>query len=450
VGSDFVTDVLVLGAGPSGLSAALEASRGGASVVVVDPTGELGGNGAFSTGYMAFANTSMQRDRGISDSAQRFEDDMTEEAELRFASHGMLSQPIFDRELAHSFARDSGDAFEFLQGLGFGFSRFIPRPKQHSVERLVALTSPGQFRTAFISPFEQAGVRILLRHRALELVTQGGILKSAVVENEKGEQSEIDINSAVIVTTGGYQASAEMRERYRPDQDPLASYKGLDTSRGDGQKMLESIGAELINMPVIPQQVQVASRFVEECIAVNEAGVRFEDEAGPYGERVKYFLEQPGEVGYYICDARSFERHPQLIAEMPLPPKRFDTVADIARAIDCPVDALTNTVETWNATVESGVDRDPLFGRVVFPDPRIGITTPPFAVIQMAIGVSPTVGGARVTTGMEVKNSSGDVIPKVFAAGDCVGGVNAAAGLGGIHLASAVTLGRLAGRTAAA
>jgi succinate dehydrogenase/fumarate reductase flavoprotein subunit len=427
----------------------MEASRSGASVVLIDPTGELGGNGAFSTGYMAFADTSMQRDRGISDSVELFEEDMRAEAELRFASHGMLTQPVFDLDLAHCFARDSGDAFEFLKSLGFGFSRFIPRPKQHSVDRLVALTTPNQFRTAFALQLEQAGVRTMLRHRALELVTKGGIVGSAIVANEKGEQSEIDINSAVIVTTGGYQASAEMRERYRPDQDPTASYKGLDTSRGDGQKMMESIGAELINMPVIPQQVQVASRFVEECIAVNEAGIRFEDEAGPYGERVKHFLEQPGEVGYYICDARSMERHPQLVAEMPLPPKRFDAVADIARAIDCSVEALTQTIEKWNAVVESGVDRDPEFGRVVFPDPRIGIKTPPFAVIRMAIGVSPTVGGARVTTSMEVKNSSGEVIPKVFAAGDCVGGVNAAAGLGGIHLASAVTLGRVAGRAAA-
>jgi succinate dehydrogenase/fumarate reductase flavoprotein subunit len=443
------TDVLVLGAGPGGLFTAWVAAQSGASVTIVEPTGELGGNGAFSTGYMAFANSSMQREAGIEDSAELFLRDLVKEVETGIEEQGVLEQPDFDVDLAFRFASESGQAFEDMTNLGFQFGRFVPRPRQHSVDRMVALTDPGQFRDALSRVLHSLGVKVKFRHRALEFITSGGQLSGVVLANEKSEHVEQVADRAIVVATGGYQGSVEVRRRFRPDQDPTSSFKGLDTSIGDGHQMLEKAGADLINMPVIPQQVQVASRFVEECIAVNEDGRRFEDEAGPYGERMRLLLEQPGGVGYYICDARSADRYPQLIAEMPLPPKRFNSVAEIARAIDCPVAELASTIDRWNEAVESGVNRDPEFGRVIFPDPRIGIREPPYAVIPMAIGVSPTVGGAKVTVDMEVQRANGDVIPRLLAVGDCIGAVNSAAGLGGVHLASAVTLGRVAGRTAA-
>jgi succinate dehydrogenase/fumarate reductase flavoprotein subunit len=213
--------------------------------------------------------------------------------------------------------------------------------------------------------------------------------------------------------------------------------------------MLEAAGAELVNMHMVPELVKMASRLVEECIALNEAGERFEDEAGPYQERLRLLREQPGAIGYFLCDADTARRQAQLLAEIPGGTRRFATLADLARAIGAPADTVVATVDRWNSVVESGAAVDPEFGRVVFPDPRTGIRTPPYHVKQMVVGTDISAGGARVSPDMEALTPAGEVIPGLFAAGDCNGLINSAAGLGGVHLASAVTLGRVAGRSAA-
>jgi succinate dehydrogenase/fumarate reductase flavoprotein subunit len=438
------TDVLVLGAGPSGLAAAHEAALGGASVIVVDPTGEIGGNGAFSTGYMAFAGTSLQREQGINDTPGTFLADMLLEVERKREAF----DPEFGVDVATRFAEESGEAFEYLVNLGFQFGRFVSRPRQHTVDRMVVMLETIQFREIFLQLFAELGVTLRLRSRARELTSTGGVVSGALLEGTNGQQTEVRASSAVIVTTGGYQASVEMRRRYQPAFDPTTPYQGLDTIVGDGQIMLGSLGADLVNMHMVPELVQIASRLVEECIAINESGRRFHDEAGPYRERLQALRSQPGGIAYFLCDARTAERHAQLLGEMPGPAKRLGSLAEIARAISAPAEALTETVERWNTAVEGGKPDDE-FGRVVFPDPPIGIRTPPFTVVPMTVGSDISAGGARVSPEMEVLRADGTPIANLFAAGDCNGLINAAAGLGGVHLASAVTLGRVAGRSAA-
>jgi succinate dehydrogenase/fumarate reductase flavoprotein subunit len=202
-------------------------------------------------------------------------------------------------------------------------------------------------------------------------------------------------------------------------------------------------------MSVIPQYVRGPSRFVEDCIAIDGDGRRFHDEAGPYLERVAALMQQPGAIGYYFWDTRAAERNAQHIAEIPGTPKRFDDLAGVARAVGCDASTLAVTVDRWNALVASDADKDPDFGRVIFPAERTGIETPPYFVIPMVLGVGGTNGGARVSIDMAVRRQSGEVIPGLFAVGDCASGVNCAVGLGGVHLGSAVTLGRVAGRSVA-
>lgn len=441
------TDVAVLGAGPSGCSAGVEAVRAGAGVIIVEATGELGGNGAFSTGYMAFANSELQRRQGIVDSADLLVDDMVREVELQ-RSAGY--EPAFSLELAHRYASESASAYEFLVSLGFEFGRFIPRPRVHTVDRLLALKSPAQFRELFTLACDGLGIKTMLRHRATQLIMSDGRVAGVVVKRSDGDEVELRAAKGVIVATGGFQANRDMRSRYRPQMNVTLPYKGIDTAYGDGQRMLEAVGCELVNMEMIVEQVQAASRFVEDCIAVNEAGNRFHDETGPYLERRTKLSEQLGGIGYYVFDERAAQRHAQLIAEMPGPPKQFASVSEVARGIGCVSSELEQTISGWNALVESTATRDPDFGRVVFPDPRVGFRGPPFFVIRMGLGVMPTVGGARVTTNLKALHADGAVIPGVFAVGDSMGLLNPAAGLGGIHLGSGVTLGRAAGRYVAA
>lgn len=438
-------DVIVLGAGPSGLTAAHQAAIAGADVLIIDRTGEWGGNGAYSSGYMAFAGTSLQRAHGIEDSPELFLADMRAEVERKRD----YFDPEFGIDVGTRFAEESGEAFEYLAALGFEFGRFVPRPQQHSADRMVVMSRTAQFHDIYTGLLTELGVRSMARARARELIKDGKSVAGVLVERPGGTTAEVLADKATIVTTGGYQASSELRARYQPRHDPHSPYQGLDTIVGDGQLMLEAAGAELVNMHMVPELVKMASRLVEECIALNEAGERFEDEAGPYQERLRLLREQPGALGYFLCDADTARRQAQLLAEIPGGTRRFTTLADVARAIGAPADTVVATVDRWNSVVESGAAVDPEFGRVVFPDPRIGIRTPPYHVKQMVVGTDISAGGARVSPDMEALTPAGEVIPGLYAAGDCNGLINSAAGLGGVHLASAVTLGRVAGRTAA-
>lgn len=435
-------DVLVVGAGPGGVSAALEAARAGASVVIADATGEVGGNGAFSTGYIAFADSDYQRGHGITDDADRFVSDMLHEVELQREEF----HPEFDADLAYRFAMESRDSYNFLSELGFRFTRLIPRPVQHSTPRMLAIADPSRFNAGFSQAFDALNVERLLRRRVVALTTTGNRVTGARIA---GGTCEIEVRArlGVVVGAGGFQANPDLRRRYRPQQDPYSPYAGLDTAVGDGQLMMEAVGAELVNMTLIPRHICAASRFIEDSIALNGDGQRFHDEAGPYDDRVRALEAEPGGIGYYLCDAKAADRNAQHIAEMPRPAKHFTSLVDVASAIGAAPESVERTVSRWNVTVSSGVEKDPEFGRVVFPADRATIRVPPYSVIPMVMGTTFTAGGVRVTTDMEVLRSDRMVIPGLFAVGDSVGLINPASGLGGMHLSSAVTLGRVAGRT---
>lgn len=435
--------IVVLGAGPAGLSAAMAVRSAGVPATVVDVTGQLGGNGAFSTGYMAFADFAVQHQLGIRDDPDNFLRDLVAEVARIRSQHDVE----FDHDLARRYAVETRGSYEFLIGLGFRFGRLIPRPRQHTTDRMVALVDPGQFRDIFTERLGAIGAQILIRAKASCLMFSKGQVIGTVIEIG-GEVADLRA-SAVIVATGGYQANQDLRRQFG-DPSPSSPYPGLETARGDGHRMIEDVGGELVNMDLIPRLVRTSSRLVEDCIAINGDGQRFHDEAGPYEERLSALTRQAEGIGYYITDSFFGERDAQLIADMPLPPKKFQTLEAASRAVGCEPATLIATVAGWNETVENGSRQDTAFGRVVFPSPRVGLHKPPFVVIPMVMGIACTGGGARVTLDMQVVDRSGRPIPGLYAAGDCAGTINAAYGLGGIHLSSAVTMGLVAGRSAVA
>ena len=136
-------------------------------------------------------------------------------------------------------------------------------------------------------------------------------------------------------------------------------------------------------------------------------------------------------------------------ARCPSPPVRADTLTGLAAAIGVPHGALKGTVARWNAFLSGGAVRDPDFGRVVLPPGRRRCVSAPFTAVPMVEGVNFCCGGFRVTSSLQVVDVFGAAIPGLFAAGDCVGGLNPVADLGGIHICGGFTLGRVAGRAAA-
>jgi succinate dehydrogenase/fumarate reductase flavoprotein subunit len=437
-------DVVVAGGGPGGVAAALVAARLGSRVVLIEATDRLGGNAAMSSGYVTFVAGEVERDDGVVDSPQLLLDDLVAEVERQRIDF----DPFFDRDLAAEFAGQSRDAYEFLSGLGVEFGRHVSRPLQQSADRMVSLVSPSELRTAFESAARSSGVGILFKTRTRHLIFEAGRVVGIIAQTATGADLQLLAHN-VVLATGGYQASPALRRRYLPQADPNAPFQGLNSCVGDGQLAAEEVGASLVNMSLIPQLVRVGSRVVEASIAVNCQGNRFHNEPGPYRDRVLALRAQPEGRAFYICDAHGAARNIDLINQMPVAPQICATVPAAAQYIGCRVETLVNTLETWNRIVASGTETDPQFGRVVFPDPREGISEPPFYVMPMVVGASFTAGGVRVTSSMQVIGSDRNPVPGLFAVGDCVGSVLAAAGVGGLHISWALVSGMIAGRACA-
>lgn len=437
-------DVVVVGAGPGGMAAAVAAAESGARVVVLEALDEIGGNAIWSTGYLAFSGFDMQDRAGVRDSVERFFEDAAAEVARQRERYGI----VWDEVLTRRFIEGSADTYRYLRERGVAFNRFIERPTQHTAHRMVDLADTFSLQRAFVAAFAECGVEVRHRHRGRRLVVADGIVTGIDVETPDGP-SRFHAR-AVVLATGGYQAGIELRRRYQPEHLATTPYLGVPTCRGDGHVMGQAVGGDLINMTMVQPLVIVGSALVEDSIAVNIAGVRFHDEAGPYDDRVAALLAQPHRTAFYVFDHTTAENKRHLVDQMPGAAVSAPTLAALAEAIDVAPLPLVRTVDGWNALLRSGAARDPLHGRVVFPADRRGIVDGPFWASPMLIGVNFPAGGFRTTDTMAVVDVFGAVVPGLYAAGDTAGGVNPCLGLGGIHISSAFTLGFVAGRAAAA
>ena len=438
-------DVVVVGAGPGGMSAAVAASDHGASVVVLEALDEIGGNAVWSTGYLAFCDFDMQDARGLADSEEHFLADARAEVERQRELYGI----VWDEALTRLYAARSATVYRFLRKYGVSFERLIERPLQHTVHRMAKLDDTFALRPAYQKAFDERGVTVHLQTRGTQLVTEAGRVTGILAEDAKGIRRHYAARRGVVLTTGGYQAGAKLRRRYQPEHLALTPYLGVSTCRGDGHLMGQSVGGDLINMTMVQPLVMVASSFVEDAIAVNLSGERFHDEAGPYDDRVHALLRQAKREAYYIFDEATMKKSRHLVEQMPAEAISAPSLAELARKLGCPAANLEKSVADWNAFLATTGEKEPGFGRVIMPAGRRAITTGPFHATRMVLGINFPAGGFRTTQSMAVIDVYGQPIPGLYAAGDTVGGVNPCLGLGGIHISSAMTLGFVAGEAAA-
>src|SRR4051794_24600502 len=359
-------DVVVLGTGPAGMAAVSAAAAAGAEVAAVEAMEHIGGNAVWSTGYLAFVNSDMQREQGIVDDVEVFVDDARAMVDAARDQFGVE----WDEALVRLFARESAQTYRFLTERGVRFSRFIPRPRQHTVDRMAAVEDSWMFGRAFRADFERDNVRTLYETVADRLVVEDGrvtgwqahrLVDGTPLGLHAGRAPGVQAHrladappwvlparGAFVPATGGYQPNRGLRRRYQPEFVARAPYLGIDTCRGDGHLMGQAVGGDLINMTFVPPLVIVSSSVVEDAIAVNAAGERFHDEAGPYEERVERLHAQPDRRAWYVVDDVVAREKAGLIGQMPEPAVPADTLDDLAAAIGIPTGALRATVERWN------------------------------------------------------------------------------------------------------
>lgn len=531
-------DIIVLGCGPAGMTAALAAHEAGAKVAIVERFDRVGGTGAVSGGVIWVADNPRQRAAGMADSRGEAL------AYFRSLDHGDLVD-----ETIEAFVDSGPEALAFLEQIGAlkvalleGYpDYYLDRPGakpeggralDHDLfalgelgdwaERITAIEEPKPMMLretplgggSGVVPPEELQRRMANNERGFGQAMVGRLLKACLdrgiepilnVETTRlvrqGEQIvgiegrrdggpfALSARSGVILTTGGFEWDADMRQTYL--RGPMDSPASPPTARGEGLKLAMASGAQLGNMTqgwwaptlVIPDNPWpdghqraapvLIERTVPHSLMVNRRGRRFCNEAANYSALAGAFhqfdpqsYDYPNLPAWLVFDAEYVERYPigPRLPGQPVPGwiARADTLAALADKLGLPADALAATVERFNAHAEAGHDPDFERGTSAYDHfygdrTRKGaavtlgpVDRAPFYAVEIRMGLLGTNGGPRTDGAARILGHDGKSIAGLYGAGNAIacptGGIYA--GAGGT-LGPALTFGYIAGRTAA-
>ena len=357
-------------------------------------------------------------------------------------------------DLVKTLAGNSAAAIDWLDGIGAELHN-VGAFGGASVNRIHRPEKDGKTISvgSYIIPIMETacadnGVEIIFNAPVTEILMDGG---KAVGVKADG----YTVNAgAVIIASGGFGANLDMVAELKSE------LKGFVTTNapgitGDGIAMAEKVGAATVYMDQIqihPTVEQKTSALITEglrgdgAILVNAEGSRFCDEVGTRDAVSAAELAQTGGNAWLIVDQKMVDASSVIAGYIT---KGYtvqgDTYEALAEAMGVPGDALSATMDKWNAAVAAGVDED--YQRTSFANP---LDTAPYYAIQIAPGVHHTMGGIQINTAAEVLKADGTVIPGLFAAGEVTGGIHGANRLGGNAVADFVVFGKIAGESAAA
>jgi succinate dehydrogenase/fumarate reductase flavoprotein subunit len=466
------TDVLIIGAGGAGASAAIEAADAGARVMLLDAASEAGGSTALSGGLIYLGGgTPTQLACG-------FEDDSDEMYRYLLQASG----PAADETKVRLYCEQSLQHYDWLLAQGVVFKPEYYPGKHTNTPNEAALMLTGNeeawpfseqaraaprghkpqiegdhggipLMAALLSRVREKGVDLVCEARGLALVTDADGAVCGAVARIDGKERCIRAHRGVILSCGGFIMNREMVERYAPRLARGNYPNGNPNDTGGGIRMGAAAGGALTNMDegFICTPFYPPGEFLE-AIIVNEEGRRFINEDVYHGRLGSAILDRPEGRYYLLIDSRHFEvldqppmgGYPVAAAE--------ESAAELASALSLPVDALVDTVEEYNRHAREA--DDPAFHK----HPRFvkPLDQPPYAAYDLtpgngAVYAVMTFGGLDTLPSGEVLDASGRPVRGLYAAGRTSAGLpRCAAGYAsGMSVGDATFFGRLAGRSAA-
>lgn len=441
-------DVVVVGAGGAGLTAALRATQEGAKVLVLEKMPMVGGNSLKASGGMNCAGTKFQEAQGITDSGvQEFIEDTMNGGHM-----------LNDLALVTTMAENSAEAVEWLESIG------APLPKvaatggtTHKYLHSPEDGSPvGSYLIAKLNKVvEENGIEVMLNTTATEILMRDGAAAGVLAEDAEHVYT---VNAkAVILATGGFGSNFELMCSFNPSLANAVTTNHPGAT-GDGILMAEAIGAATVDMEQIqlhPTVYQATSMLVSEkmrslgAILVNQEGKRFCNDLSTRDAVSAAELEQTGGYAYIIFDQNLVDHNKSaqeyINKGMAAQGATYEELAENMGLKGEAVESFVKTMEVWNAAVAKGVDEE--FGRNNGMDDDL--STAPFYAIQIAPGIHHTMGGIKINSDAQVIDTKGEVIPGLFAAGETTGGVHGGNRIGGNAVCDFVVFGRIAGLGAA-
>ncbi|MDO4483356.1 MAG: flavocytochrome c [Clostridia bacterium] len=439
-------DVLIIGAGGAGLTAAVKAAQEGANVIVLEQMAFVGGNTLKATGGMNAASTHLQAAAGITDS--------TVETFIEDTMNGGHQKN--DLALVTTMAENSAEAIAWLEEIGAPLPKIAPtggttHKYLHEPEDGSAV---GNFLVEkMMAVCDQLNIKPMTNTEATELLVEDGKVVGAVAHDKKHDYT---IRAgAVIVATGGFGANFDLMCSYDPSLNGAVTtnHSGAD---GDGIILATAIGADTVDMDQIqlhPTVHQETSMLITEslrsagAILINADGVRFTNDMSTRDAVSQAELKQPGSFAWIIFDQRIVD-HQKSTAKYINGGLTVtaDTYEGLAEQMGVDPAAFAASMEKWNAAVAAGVDEE--FGRNNGIDEDL--SQAPYYAIKVSPGIHHTMGGLKIDTDTHVINTEGSIIDGLFAAGEVTGGVHGGNRIGGNAVCDIVVFGRIAGTNAAA
>jgi fumarate reductase flavoprotein subunit len=463
--TDFDVDVLVIGSGAAGLSAALAARQAGAArVLVAEGEGVVGGSSRLSGGLMMGAATRYQKAQGIEDSPEAlFHDYMT------------LNQWKVEAAVVERLTQRAGHAVEWLGDLGVEFYDQLVFGGDETLPRVHCPIGRGQAVVDVLHRHcREARVEFALGQRVDRLLLADGAVVGIAVGDD-----EITAGS-VVIATGGFGADEGKRKELFPSvyDTGWSYYIGADGSRGDALDFTRDVRAQVTGFNRGLRLLHTDFDRMYEAyipgwlILVNHDGRRFCNETAPYGI-MDGLLQEQGDSAFAIFDHKALVDATELgvarykqsipgstkkqsphwnldIIDMMLTEgkvQKRDSLVELATAIGVPAENLLATVDRVNDLVALHEDQDYL------KDPKFlePIATGPFYAVEVRPATCCfTACGLRINRDAEVLDEAGRVIPGLYAAGEVTGGVIGPRYVGsGNSYGNCVTMGRVAGQSAA-
>ena len=488
------TDIVIVGAGGAGMTAAIAAANEGKNVVIVESQAMVGGNSVRSTGGMNAAKTPAQDENEFAESAgveKTLETAASEwagneaitaladtvagqwaeyqanpvgyfdsvelmELDTLIGGHGTN-----DPALVEALCSNSADAIAWLSEQGIeltsvsSFGGASVKRIHRPVDSEGKTISVGSYMIPLLqAKCEELGVEFIMNTTANEILTDANGTAVGIAATDKNGAAVTVNAKAVILATGGFGANLDMVVEYKPD---LAGFMTTNApgAQGQGIDMAVAIGAGTVDMDQIQIHPTVEANTAaliteglrgDGAILVNAEGNRFTDEVGTRDVVSAAEIAQTGSYSWLVID--------QAMADASSVIQGYinngytvtgETYEELAEAMGVDAAAFAATMDKWNAAVAAGVDEE--FGRTSFANP---LDTAPYYAIKVTAGIHHTMGGLTINPQTQVLAGDGTVIDGLYAAGEVTGGVHGGNRLGGNAVADFVVFGRIAGEQAAA
>ena len=443
--SDTSCDIVVIGAGGAGLSAATQAASMGAHVIVLEKQGIIGGNTNYSTGGLNAAETSVQKKLGIADSKKSHYDDT-------MAGGYLLNDP----SLVETLVNKAAAAVDWLISLGADMSNVgqLAGSSQKRTHRPDGGAAIGPHLMAVLSKaVKSENISVRTRNTVTALTEQNGKVTGVKVSTPTGTYT---IKAkAVIIATGGFGANLSLVAQYRPE------FKDFNTSNhygatGDAFHWISSLDVPLVDMDQIQIHPtgEIGSHLLiteavrgNGAILVNHDGVRFTNEMLTRDKVSEAILAQSEKSAFLIFDQSVRESLAAIenYSQQGLLTTALST-SELAQALKLPVSSFVETMNKYQEYQATGEDLE--FGRNGYEMPH-PLTHAPFYAIEVEPVLHHTMGGIKINSKAEVVNKSGNPVPGLYAAGEVTGGVHGGNRLGGNAVADIIVFGQIAGTSAA-